>query len=45
MDNYDLLAKELPIQDEDRVMLLDGNDMLLPSALTYIYNGSYPNRR
>ena len=41
MDHYELLAKELPIQDEDRVMLLDGNDMLLPSALTSINNGSY----
>ena len=32
-DHYDLLAKELPISDQDRVILLDDDDILLPNIL------------
>jgi hypothetical protein len=31
-DHYELLAQELPIADDDRVMLLDDDDLLLPNA-------------
>ena len=32
-DHYNLLAKELPIADEDRVILLDDDDILFPNIL------------
>lgn len=31
-DHYECLAKELPIQDDDRVLVLDDDDLLLPNT-------------